>query len=237
MENKRLVLPGDHISSYEEAEPGENCYADKDEVYSAALGESVIEEGKSVVKVKNRVLTQPQVGMDVYAVIFKSSPNNARCDCIMASEVDGGGRGVAFSASLPVTEVRRGYVNDLRDEVKIGDIIKAKINKKTPTGYELSIFGSQYGCVKVFCPKCRDEMGTDGSGIFISKCGWKERRKIPREGGEEEPPREERRYDRGPPRREGGFRGGPGGRPGGRRFERSGGPSRGRSSDRYQRGY
>jgi exosome complex component CSL4 len=247
MENKKLVLPGEHVSSYEEAEPGENCYAEKDDIYSAALGENSIEGGKSVVKVKNRVLEQPHVGMEVYAVIFKASPNNAKCDCMPASEVEGEGRGVVFSAALPVTEVRRGYVPDLRNEVKIGDIIKAKVNKKTQSGLELSIFGVRYGCVKVFCPKCRDEMEQVSEGIFVSKCGWKERRKVPREGPEEEP-----REERGP-RREGGFRseggprygrgprreGGPGqegGRPD-RRFERRSGPQSGRTSDRYQRGY
>ncbi len=248
MSEKKLVLPGEHVSSYEEAEPGENTYADNDEVYSAALGENSIQEGKSVVKVKNRVLEQPHVGMEVYAVVFKSSPNNAKCDCMTASEVEGEGRGVVFSAALPVTEVRRGYVDDLRNEVKIGDIIKAKVNKKSQSGMELSIFGSRYGCVKVFCPKCRDEMEQVSEGIFVSKCGWKERRKVPHEGPETEPPKEERGYGRGPPReggsrsegprygrprREGGFSSE--GRPP-RRFPPRSGPPRGRTNDRYQRG-
>jgi exosome complex component CSL4 len=178
MDKKRLVLPGEHVSSYEEAEPGENCYAENDEVYASAMGESVTEEGKAVVKSKGRTLETPRVGMDVYCVITKTSLNKAIAGCIPASEVEGRGRGLETEAVLPVTAIRRGYVTDIRHEVKIGDIIKARVQSIEKTGIELSIFPPEYGVVAVFCPRCRHGMDLKDEIFICSGCGWKERRKI-----------------------------------------------------------
>jgi exosome complex component CSL4 len=178
MDKKKLVLPGEHISSYEEAEPGENCYAENDEVYSSAMGESLTMEGKAVVKSKGRQLETPRVGMDVYCVITKTSLNKAIAGCIPASEVEGKGRGLEVEAVLPVTAIRRGYVPDIRHEVKIGDIIKARVQSIEKTGMEISVFPPECGVVAIFCPRCRHAMDLKGEIFICSDCGWKERRKI-----------------------------------------------------------
>jgi len=187
MDKKKLVLPGDHIASYEEGEPGENCYAENDEVYASAFGESESLEGKAVVKMKGRTLEQPHVGMEVYCVIIKTSLNKAVAGCIPVSEAEGQGRGVEIEAVLPVTAIRRDYVRDIRTEVKIGDIIKARIQKITKSGIDITVMGTPYGVVRAFCPRCRTAMDVN-SGIFLcGACGWKERRKI---AGQEAPARE-----------------------------------------------
>lgn len=182
MDKKKLVLPGEHLSSYEEAEPGENCYAENDEVFSSVVGESAAIEGKATVKMKARTLEQPSVGMDVYCVITKTSLNKAITSCITSKEAEGHGRGMEIEAVLPVTAIRKGYVQDIRSEVKIGDIIKAKIQRITNTGFDLSIFGQGYGVVQAFCPRCRNAMDLKDE-IFICKCGWKERRKLAQSSG------------------------------------------------------
>ena len=82
-----------------------------------------------------------------------------------------------FRSVLPVTAIRSEYVEDLRNEIKVGDIIKAKINKKTKTGFEISISEEGFGVVKAFCPKCREPMHLK-SDLFICNCGWKERKKL-----------------------------------------------------------
>lgn len=178
MDRKKLVLPGEHISSYEEAEPGENSYAENDEIYSSAIGESATVEGKAVVKHKGRLLERPKVGMDVYCVITKTSLNKAVAGCIPASEVEGRGRGLEVEAVLPVTAIRRGYVPDIRQEVKIGDIIKARVESVDRTGVEISLFPPPYGVVAIFCPRCRRAMDLKGEIFICSDCGWKERRKV-----------------------------------------------------------
>ncbi len=187
MEKKRLVLPGEHVSSYEEAEPGENCYAENDEVYSSAVGESATVEGRAQVRHKGRLLEIPRAGMDVYCVITKTSLNKAIAGCIPASEVEGKGRGLEVEAVLPVTAIRRGYVPDIRQEVKIGDIIKARIDSVDKTGVDISMFAPPYGVVAIFCPRCRHAMDLKGEIFICSDCGWKERRKV---AGRSSAPRE-----------------------------------------------
>ncbi|MBI5223797.1 exosome complex RNA-binding protein Csl4 [Candidatus Micrarchaeota archaeon] len=176
-DKKKIFLPGEHLGSYEEGEPGENTFSQNDEIFSLSLGEREDKGGKIQIKSSGRKVEQPKMNMEVYCAVIKTTLNNAICDCISSNEAQGKGRGVKFTAVLPVTEIRRGYVEDLRNEVKTGDIIKARIIKTTRTGYEISISPQGLGVVRAFCPKCRDPMALKGD-IFICNCGWKERRKL-----------------------------------------------------------
>jgi len=179
MDKKKLVLPGDYISSAEEAEAGQNTYMDEDNIFSATMGESSVEGGTASVKVRQENLVTPYVGMQVYALIIKTSLNKAIGVCMPVKEAEGEIRSIEFEGVLSVTEIRKGYVKDIRDEVKIGDIIKAKINKISPTGIELTIIWPEYGLVSVFCPRCRTKMDLKDRLFICGQCGWKEKRKIP----------------------------------------------------------
>jgi hypothetical protein len=135
----------------------------------------------------------------------------------------------------------------MRDEVKIGDIIRAQIKSIEKTGAEITLLPAGCGVVAAFCPRCRQRMDLRETLFVCGSCGWKERRKLPgsedesrREGGfrsREGGPREGGFRSRGPPRgggfrsggprggfrpREGGYRRpgeGAGGRPPRRRYE------------------
>ncbi len=231
--SRRLVLPGDHLTSAEEAEPGQNTYTEGDEVFSATMGEDESEPGRATVRSKTRNLPSPEIGMEVYGVVIKSSPNKAIIGCIPVSEAEGQGRGLETEAVIPVTAVRRGYVNDMRDEVKIGDIVRAKIKSVEKTGLEATLQPKECGIVACFCPRDRTRMDLHDTLFVCPACNWKERRKLvgTDEGGERGGgfrSREGGFRDRGPPR--GGFRG----REGGRGFRpreggfRDRGPPRGR---------
>jgi exosome complex component CSL4 len=181
-EKKKLVLPGDYVASAEEAVPGQNAYEEDDNIYSAAIGTEDIHEGTASVKVKGDGLVSPKIGMHVYGLVFRTSLNKAICNCVPVDEVEGKIRTMEFEGVLPVTEIRRGYVKDIRDEVKIGDIIKAKIRKIDRTGIELSMLFPEYGLVVVYCPRCRTRMDLKDNIFICGQCSWKERRKIPSEG-------------------------------------------------------
>ncbi len=182
--DKKLVLPGDHLSSAEEAEQGENTYTEKDEIYSAAIGENKSSPGHAEVNSRGRNLKTPEVGSSVYCLIVKTTPNKAIAGCMTIEEAQGEGRGLEIDAVLPVTAIRSDYVRDVRDEVKIGDIIKAKIQKVNRSGFDISIRDADCGVVCAFCPRCRNRM--DLKEIFICSCGWKERRKLPRQESKRE---------------------------------------------------
>ena len=180
MEKKKLVLPGDHLLSAEEAEAGRNTYTENDEIYSAAFGSEEVSGGKVYVERKGKSLLRPYVGMDVYGIVVKTSPNKAVVACMPVSEAEGKERSIEMTAILPVTGIRKGYVESIRDEVRVGDVIKAKISKIMPTGIDLSIFPPPYGLIAVFCPRCRNRMDLKERIFICSNCEWKEKRKIPR---------------------------------------------------------
>lgn len=147
MNKKKLVLPGEHLLSCEEAEPGYNTYAENDEVFSASFGEEDISGGKVSVKRRGKSLVRPYVGMEVYCMVVKSTPNKAICSCISVSEIDGNERSLDITAVLPVSAIRKGYVEHLRDEIRIGDILKAKISKVTKAGIDISMIGQGLGVI------------------------------------------------------------------------------------------
>ncbi|MBU0532535.1 exosome complex RNA-binding protein Csl4 [Candidatus Micrarchaeota archaeon] len=179
MDKKKLVLPGDYLSSAEEAEEGRNTYMENDTIFSATIGEANITNGCAMVNVTDKGLVSPHIGMQVYGLIIRTSLNKAIAVCMPVKEAEGEIRSIEFEAVLPVTEIRKGYVKDIRDEVKMGDIIKAKINKITETDIELTIIWPEYGLVSVFCPCCRTKMDLKTNIFICGQCNWKERRKIP----------------------------------------------------------
>jgi hypothetical protein len=72
MEKKKLVLPGDHLFSTEEAVSGENTYEENDEIFSAGFGEGMLSGGAAEVTGKGRKFTKPYEGMDVYCLVTKA---------------------------------------------------------------------------------------------------------------------------------------------------------------------
>ncbi len=174
---KRLVLPGDHLSSYEEAEPGENCYGENDEVYSFALGQFGTISGKAAVISEGRTLEKPRVGLDVYCVVKKTSPTKAMLLCMPKAEIDGKGRGLSFDAVLPVNGIKNAYVKELADEIRIGDVIRAKVRAITSKGVDVSTVAPECGVVHAFCIRCRSSLSLEGANYTCSECGNKEHRK------------------------------------------------------------
>ncbi len=180
MNKKKLVLPGEHLLSCEEAESGHNTYVKSDEIYSAAFGSTALLHGRMSVERKGKKLLEPHVGMEVYCIISKTTSNKAIASCIPVSETENLERSIEMTAVLPVTGIRKGYVESISDEVRIGDIIKAKISKIGDKGIDLSIFAPPYGLMAVFCPRCRNRMDLKDRIFICSNCEWKEKRKIPR---------------------------------------------------------
>ncbi|HID72328.1 TPA: hypothetical protein EYP38_00165, partial [Candidatus Micrarchaeota archaeon] len=181
---KKLVLPGEHLASCEEFEPGENTFTDKDETYSSTYGMVEVNDGSVAVHNKGKTIRQPAVDDKVYCVVTRADPNKARLGCMLESETEGKDRGPEIDAVLPVTNISRAHVETIRDAIKVGDIVKARIYKIKEGGeIEVSILGKDFGVIKAFCGKCRSAMSLNGNIFICNSCGWKERRKIP--GGDD----------------------------------------------------
>ncbi len=144
---KKLVLPGQHLFSTEEAVSGENTHQQGDEIFSSVFGNEEITDGTVAVVSNGKKITKPFVGMEVYALVLRTSNMKAICSCVSVAETEGNERSFELTGVLPVNSIRKGYVDDLRNEIKIGDILRARISKMTKTGTDISLLGQGLGKV------------------------------------------------------------------------------------------
>jgi exosome complex component CSL4 len=69
-------------------------------------------------------------------------------------------------------------VKNVRDEYKIGDIIRAKIVDLRNGEMRLSTDGEDLGAIKAFCAVCRHPMKVESGILQCEECGAKDNRKI-----------------------------------------------------------
>ena len=80
-------------------------------------------------------------------------------------------------AVLHASMIKRGYVKNVRDEYKIGDIIRAKIADLRNGEFRLATDSDELGAIKAFCPKCRHPMRVESGILRCESCEWKDNRK------------------------------------------------------------
>ncbi len=79
---------------------------------------------------------------------------------------------------LHASYVKRGYVKNLRDEYRIGDIIRARVIMKKNGETHISTEDADCGCVKAFCSACRTPLDKKASGLECPACGRRENRRL-----------------------------------------------------------
>lgn len=175
MENK-IVFPGDYVASCEEFVSGKNTYAQNDNIYATAYGEVNFDGHTVAVVSKAKCIESPAIGDVLIGVIEGMMDTRAFVDCAPVEK-----KGVRMmsniSAVLPVSNIRRGFVENIRDEIRIGDVIRAKVNTTSPN-IELTITYPEYGVIKAFCTHCRNAMVLKDNKLICSKCEHVETRKL-----------------------------------------------------------
>ncbi|MDO8553540.1 MAG: exosome complex RNA-binding protein Csl4 [Candidatus Micrarchaeota archaeon] len=174
--DKKIAFPGDYVASCEEFVPGKNTFAQNDNIYATAYGD-VTYDGHTVhVKGKAKTIEQPVIGDVLIGVIEGMMDTRAFVDCAPL-EKEGVRMLSKISAVLPVSNIRKGFVENIRDEIRIGDVIRAKVNAVLPN-VELTITYPEYGVIKAFCSRCRNTMVLNDRKLICSKCEHVETRKL-----------------------------------------------------------
>jgi len=172
MHMKNIKTPGEVIGTEEEFVAKEGTYSDKGVIYSAALGEYVEDRKQVGVKAKGfRDAREGDVLMGRVEQIF---------DQFALVDLEGG-EGIIKPpsyASLHVSSINSEYVESIRNEIRIGDIVKVKVSEIKRSGsVSVTMKEPPLGIVKAFCSKCRKALPKD---LVCSNCGSKERRKLAR---------------------------------------------------------
>lgn len=175
-----LVLPGDHLGVIEEYFPGEGVKEENGELYAIRAGRVRIDPGRMEIRVEPVTDTPPlpQVGDVVIAKVIEVKPQTA---IVQLVKIEGrNDREIATSklAGIHVSQVREGYVENMSNEFRVGDVVRARViaNEKSPI--QLSTKGPDLGVVYALCSRCRTPLVRRGERLICPRCGHVETRKL-----------------------------------------------------------
>ncbi|MCC7552432.1 exosome complex RNA-binding protein Csl4 [Candidatus Micrarchaeota archaeon] len=174
-----LTKPGEELGTEEEFLKGTGTYLENEKICSLLLGEKKIEDRKMTVDRPYRYRNLHR-GVLVFGRIEKVSDQMALASIIPIDQKIGRYPKTNDYASLHVSNVKQGFVDSLKNEVKIGDIIKAiVINVDIRKGQiEIATDKPNLGVVKAFCSKCRNILKKEDNTLVCEQCGFKDNRVI-----------------------------------------------------------
>ncbi|WP_461866165.1 exosome complex RNA-binding protein Csl4 [Thermococcus sp.] len=176
-----LVIPGDYLGVIEEYLPGEGVIEENGELYATRAGRVRINEKKMEISIEPVTDTPPlpKVGDIVIGKVVEVKP---QATIVQLLKIEGrqGYREIATSklAGIHISQVREGYVEDMRKEFKIGDIIRARVITDEKSPIQLSTRGADLGVVYALCSRCRNPLVRRGNQLICPKCGNVETRKV-----------------------------------------------------------
>jgi len=240
----RVVLPGDEVAVAEEFEAGEGTFEEHGRIYAAQPGHLELDAHHRVARV---AAFNPPAHLRVEEVIYGvvEEVRASMCEARVLA-IHGRDRQVAgeIAASLHVSKISNAYVENIRDAMRLGDTIRARVIQTEPS-LQITTAEANLGVVLALCANCRrptERAGTDR--VRCPRCERSDRRKLTADygtpeliapiqrleepAGEQRPrperdDRDRRDRDRGPPGRGGRGRGesrGGGGRGGRGSFRR-----------------
>jgi len=179
---ERLVLPGEVVAVAEEFIAGEGTFEEDGKVLASYVGKLELDTKEMVARVKP--LNPPvelNVGDTVLAVVTDIRNSMG---VVKILKVEGVERSLSGpkEGSLHVSKISRGYTKDVRDEFRLGDIIRGKVIRVKPS-LQISTVGREYGVLKALCTKCRLPLIQKDGALFCENCERTEKRKIAKDYG------------------------------------------------------
>jgi exosome complex component CSL4 len=178
MSKKRIVLPGEQISTSEELSPGDGAFEEDGIIRAARVG--IYEPNEKFRKAIVKPLTNTPVEVRKGDIVL-ARVGSVRSNMVIAEVFHVLGKKRAISGdtngTLRVSEISKGYVKDPATEFAPGDIIRAKVTQSKPS-LQLATKDSNLGVIKAMCGKCRKTLVKKGNVLECENCGNKrERRK------------------------------------------------------------
>ncbi|MDE1797984.1 MAG: exosome complex RNA-binding protein Csl4 [Candidatus Micrarchaeota archaeon] len=173
----KFVLPGQEIGTEEEYVAGVGTYVENAKIYAALTGQ-LTEENRTLSVVPKRRLSPMAVGTEVIGQIDNiSDPVALVVVEPQGTEATRFGTSSAYCI-LHASYVKRGYVKSVRDELRIGDIIRARVTEFKNGEYHIATDDEHLGAIKAFCASCRHPLEKKPTGLQCPNCGRRENRKL-----------------------------------------------------------
>lgn len=181
----RDVLPGDEIAAEEEYVASDGTYVRNGKIYASQVGRLVLDDDECVARVESpnppNVL---KIGDIVYATIDDTRKTMATATALVAEGTD---RDIASStnATLHVSKISPDYTSSVADEVRKGDLIRARVIGVKPS-LQLTTKEEHLGVVRALCGICKTPLQRKGHNLYCPKCKRSQPRKLADDYGDVE---------------------------------------------------
>ncbi len=184
-----FTLPGEYIGTPEEYDTGFGTYKniEKGEIRSSNIGKLKLnkEKHKAEVKTDTKIPKMQSPGTIILGKVTKT-----RDQVIEIEPAPFESKKFKFvpnekPAILHISNIKDDYIDNIKTQYKIGDIVRAKITGMDETTVELATDQGNLGTVKAYCSKCRQPMEKIGKDkVKCKECGNVTTRKTAKDYGE-----------------------------------------------------
>jgi exosome complex component CSL4 len=173
----QLVVPGERLGVIEEFSPDSGTYVNDGVIYSKVIGRVLVDIVHKCVSVHQLAhgAKTPITGTTVLGQVSSAQAETAGVRIFEIGDQELSG---IFTGILHVSDVQLRYVDSMFDICKAGDILRAKVISEKNRTYHLSTKDKNLGVVYAFCSNCGNLLQPRRQGMYCSKCGRIERRKI-----------------------------------------------------------
>ena len=176
---KKFAVPGDVLGNEMESLPGNGTYLENEEIYATLAGEVAESERKLSVS-----QSKPLKAIGIGSIIIGTVENIPEPIALIAIRTDEEtahryGENPDY-AVLHASMIKRGYVKNVRDEYKIGDIVRARVADIRNGELRLTTDEEGLGAIKAYCSKCRHALALENGALACENpdCGHKDNRKF-----------------------------------------------------------
>lgn len=180
--DKIFAVPGDFLGTSEEFTLGKGVYDEGGNLYATQIGEISISD-KRVINILPAVETPPML-KEGDVVIGRIEDIRDTVAIVSIACVKGKEKREIVAptqAVIHISNVKKGYVSELQQELGYLDVVKAKvIDAKT---LRLSTEERDLGVIKAMCMKCKCNLERKGNALVCGRCKRVEARKISEDYG------------------------------------------------------
>ena len=188
MVNKRIkegdrVLPGDRLGVIEEFIPGPGTFQDQDDtIYASVTG--LVRIDMSERKIHIEAITRTPVFPERNDIIIGEVQHvGKKAVIINVFQVNDTPCPIPYSGSIYIKNAAAGYVEQMRDLFRPGDIVIARVQKQILGMARLSTVGPRLGVIHSSCSRCGHSLILKNRRLTCSNCGNVEQRKLSKDYG------------------------------------------------------
>ncbi|MDG6220114.1 MAG: exosome complex RNA-binding protein Csl4 [Candidatus Thermoplasmatota archaeon] len=174
----KIATPGDVLGTTEEYIPGEGTYEEEGKIYASVPGQVFVDEKDLRIDVRTKNPTIKLLkGDHVIARVIGLYESMVLVEIVMVDGIDRSIAGGDTTAVIHVSKIDRRYTEDVKNEYRIGDIIRAEVIQAEPSPKLVTNY-PHLGVIRALCTKCRFPMEKGKGALVCTNCENRETRKL-----------------------------------------------------------